>query len=78
MADPDPALRNIRYILAVMLERKRIIKEVEVLREEDGSISRVYQFPKTGEALLIPDPQLRMDQIAEVQLELSALLGAPT
>ena len=78
MADPDPGLRNIRYILAVMLERKRIIKEVEVLREEDGSISRVYQFPKTGEALLIPDPQLRMDQIAEVQLELSALLGAPT
>ena len=75
MADPDPGLRNIRYILAVMLERKRIIKEVELIREEDGSLSRVYQFPKTGEVLLIPDPNLRLDQIAEVQLELTALLG---
>jgi len=75
MADPDPGLRNIRYILAVMLERKRTIKEIEVIREEDGSRSRVYQFPKTGEVLLIPDPNLRMDQIAEVQAELTALLG---
>ena len=75
MANPDPNLRNIRYILAVMLERKRTIKEVEVIREADGSLSRVYQFPKTGEALLIPDPGLRLDQIAEVQMELAALLG---
>ncbi len=75
MANPDPGLRNIRYILAVMLERKRTIKEIEVICEEDGSRSRVYQFPKTGEVLLIPDPNLRMDQIAEVQAELTELLG---
>ena len=78
MADPDPGLRNIRYILAVMLERKRTIKEIEVISEQDGSRSRVYQFPKTGEVLLIPDPNLRMDQIAEVQAELTALLGGTT
>ena len=77
MADPNPKLRNVRYILAVMLERKRTIKEVETALAEDGTLLRIYQFPKTGEALVIPDPQLRLDQIAEVQMEVAGLLGAP-
>ena len=77
MADPDPKLGNVRYILAVMLERKRTIKEVETARAEDGTLLRIYQFPKTGEALVIPDPQLRLDQIASIQLEVAELLGAP-
>ena len=77
MADPDPKLANVRYILAVMLERKRIIKEVETARAEDGTLLRIYQFPKTGEALVIPDPQLHLDQIATIQLEVAELLGAP-
>lgn len=77
MADSDPKLGNVRYILAVMLERKRTIKEVETVRSEDGTLLRVYQFPKTGEALVIPDPQLRLDQIANIQLEVAELLGAP-
>jgi len=78
MADPDPKLANVRYILAVMLERKRTIKEVETARAEDGTLLRIYQFPKTGEALVIPDPQLHLDQIATIQLEVAELLGAPT
>jgi hypothetical protein len=77
MADEDPKWRNVRYILAVMLERKRTLKEIQTLRAEDGSLSRVYQFPKTGEVLVVPDPQLRLDQIAEVQLEVAELLGKP-
>jgi hypothetical protein len=77
MADPDPKLANVRYILAVMLERKRIIKEVETSRNDEGKLLRIYQFPKTGEVLVIPDPQLRLDQIAEIQMEVGELLGAP-
>lgn len=77
IADPDPKLANVRYILAVMLERKRIIKEVETSRNEEGKLLRIYQFPKTGEVLVIPDPQLRLDQIAEIQMEVGELLGAP-
>lgn len=77
MEDPDPKLCNVRYILAVMLERKRTIKEVETTRAEDGTLMRVYQFPKTGEVLVIPDPQLRLSQMAEIQLEVASLLGAP-
>jgi hypothetical protein len=78
MADPDPRWANIRYILAVMLERKRSLKEIQTVRGEDGSLSRVYQFPKTGEVLVVPDPQLRLDQIATVQTEVAELLGKPS
>lgn len=77
IADPDPKLANVRYILAVMLERKRIIKEVETSRNEEGKLLRIYNFPKTGEVLVIPDPQLRLDQIAEIQMEVAGLLGGP-
>ena len=74
MADENPKWCNIRYILAVMLERKRTLKEIQTVRSEDGILSRVYQFPKTGEVLVVPDPQLRLDQIAAVQLEVAELL----
>src|SRR5262245_12875137 len=32
-----------RYLLAVMLERKRILKEIETKRGEDGVLVRVYE-----------------------------------
>ena len=64
-----------RYLLAVMLERKRILKEVETKRAEDGSVIRVYEHAKTGEVFIIPDPELKLDQLEEVQAEVGALLG---
>ena len=77
MADPNPGLANVRYILALMLERKRQLKEVEVRKNEDGSLTRIYQHGKSGEAFVIPDPGLKLSQVAEVQSEVSALLAAP-
>lgn len=64
-----------RYLLAVMLERKRILKEIETKRGEDGVLVRVYEHSKTGEVFIIPDPELRLDQVEEVQAEVAALLG---
>jgi hypothetical protein len=64
-----------RYLLAVMLERKRILKEVEAKKSADGSLTRIYEHGKTGEVFVIPDPQLRLDQIEQVQAEVSELLG---
>lgn len=66
---------NARYILALMLERKRILKEVEVKRNDDGSLLRVYEHTKTGEVFIIPDPQLRLDQVAAVQAQVAGYLG---
>lgn len=64
-----------RYLLAVMLERKRLLKEVEAKTDAEGQLTRIYVHAKTGEVFVIPDPQLRLDQIAQVQQEVSALLS---
>jgi len=75
MAEPAPQHANVRYILAAMLERKRLLKEVETRRGEDGSLTRFYEHAKTGELFVVPDPQLRLDELEQVQIEVVSLLG---
>ncbi len=65
---------NVRYILALMLERKRLLKPIET-KEEDGRILLIYEHRQSGEVFVIPDPQLRLDQIEPVQEEVAALLA---
>ena len=64
-----------RYLLAVMLERKKLLKEVEARRTTEGALTRIYEHAKTGEVFVVPDPQLRLDQIEQVQAEVASLLG---
>jgi hypothetical protein len=75
MADGHGQYANARYILALMLERKRLLREVDTKRDEQGELVRIYEHVKTGEVFLIPDPQLRLDQIAAVQTEVAGQLG---
>jgi len=63
-----------RYLLAAMLERKRLLKEIEAKTGGEGQVTRIYEHTKTGEVFVIPDPGLRLDQIEQVQQEVSALL----
>jgi len=70
----DPARAAARYILAVMLERKRILKHRDTARDKDGSELLVYEHAHTGESFTIPDPHLRLDQLAQVQQEITAVL----
>jgi len=70
----DPSHAAARYILAVMLERKRILKHRDTVREDNGSELLVYEHARTGESFTIPDPKLRLDQLAHVQEEVTALL----
>jgi hypothetical protein len=74
MAEESPQYANARYILALMLERKRMIKEVEVRTSENGQLVRIYEHAKTGEVLIIPDPQLKLSQLEEVQNEVAGML----
>jgi len=64
-----------RYLLAVMLERKRILKEAQVKRVEDGTLVRIYERAVTGEVFIIPDPELKLDEIESVQALVAELLG---
>ena len=77
MVESGPEHSNARYVLALMLERKRLLKEIEVKRAHDGSLTRIYERVKTGEVFIIPDPQLRLDQVEELQAQVANLLGAP-
>lgn len=75
MAAETPQHANARYLLAVMLERKRILKEVQVKRADDGSRIRIYERAVTGEVFVIPDPELKLEELGSVQDELAALLS---
>lgn len=64
---------NVIYILAVMLERKKIIEEKDV-RIDEGLTTRIYEHRKSGETFVIPDPNLRLDELEHVQEEVIQML----
>jgi hypothetical protein len=78
MAREDFSRKNAIYILAVMLERKRVLMERDVQVREDGSKVRVYEHRKTGEVFAVPDPDLKLTELAEVEQEVADLLGIRT
>jgi hypothetical protein len=74
MEEPGSEHDNLRYILALMLERKRVLKPIES-KEEEGRRLLIYERRETGEVFVVPDPRLRLDQIEAVQMEVAGLLG---
>jgi hypothetical protein len=72
--EDNPITENARYILALMLERKRILSPTAT-KEIDGAKMLFYENKKTGEVFLVRDPELRLDELAQVQDEVAMLLG---
>ncbi len=64
---------NTRYILAVMLERKKLLRETDNQRTPNG-ILRVYEHRKTGEVFLVRDPDIPLAEVEAVQNEVFILL----
>ena len=69
----DPQHIPAGYILAVMLERKRLLKVKEQFIRE-GKRVFVYEQPKSGDLFTITDPDLQLDQLEQVQRDVAALL----
>lgn len=65
---------NARYILALMLERKKLLVPKETREGEQGRML-VYEHRRTGEVFIIRDPELRLGEIESVQEEVAMLLG---
>lgn len=74
MAQNDPRHLATTYILAVMLERKRLLKVKDQLVSH-GQRTFIYEHTRTGEMFSIPDPGLRLDQLDQVQRDVAALLA---
>jgi len=69
----DPQHAPAGFILAVMLERKRILKVKEQIVREGRRVF-IYEQPRTGDIFTIADPDLRMDQLEQVQRDVAQLL----
>ena len=74
IAQNDPQHAPAAYILAVMLERKRLLKIKEQITV-NGRRVFVYEQPKTGDLFTIADPDLKLDQLAAVQHDVANLLA---
>jgi hypothetical protein len=64
---------NARFILAVMLERQKLLRETDSQRTPTG-ILRVYEHRKTGEVFIVKDPDIPLSDIEAVQQEVFILL----
>lgn len=71
----DPAMKNVVYVLAVMLERGKILVERDAKEQPDHTVIRIYEHRKTGESFIVLDPRIRLENLADVQGEVVALLS---
>jgi hypothetical protein len=69
----DPRYAPAAFILAVMLERKRLFKVKEQI-VRDGKRVFIYEQAGTGDVFTITDPELRLDQLEAVQRDMAGLL----
>jgi hypothetical protein len=69
----DPQYRASCFILAVMLERRRLLK-VKDQQYREGNRIFIYEQPKTGDLFTIPDPNLQLNQLETVRRDVAHLL----
>jgi len=74
ISENAPTTLNARYILALMLERKKVVRQIERQRNAGLSVL-VYEHIPTGEVWLIEDPGLKLGELKTVQEEVAKLLG---
>ena len=69
----DPQHAAACFILAVMLERKRLLK-IKAQSVQDGQRVFIYEQPRTGDLFTIVDPGLQLNQLDAVQRDVGHLL----
>jgi len=77
LAQNDGTNTNACYVLAVMLERKRVLKQIKT-DQTGGRPVLIYEHAKSGDVFIVPDVRLRLDEIEHVQHEVSQLLKNAT
>jgi len=77
LAGNDPSHANACYVLAVMLERKRVLKQIKTDQSSNRPVL-IYEHGKTGDVFIVPDVRLHLDELEQVQSEVSQLLKNAT
>jgi len=75
MEEDDPSTENARYILALMLERRKTLIPTDSKETETRKLL-FYEHAENGDVFIVADPGLRLDEIETVQQEVSDLLAA--
>ena len=71
----DASHKNLCYILALMLERKKdLLPRKHTDEDRPGRNLMVYEHAKTGETFLVEDPQLNLSEIVGVQKQVQGIL----
>jgi hypothetical protein len=77
LAENNPGNANASYVLAVMLERKRVLKQVKTEQTDDRPVL-VYEHSRNGDVFIVPDVRMRLDELEHLQAEVSQLLKNAT
>lgn len=73
--EDDARTENARYILALMLERKKTLVQTDA-KETDNRTLLFYEHAQNGDVFIVADPELKLAEIEEVQREVADLLAA--
>lgn len=73
--EDEPRTEQARYILALMLERKKVLVPTDSQETETRKLL-FYEHAHSGDVFIVADPGLRLAEIEEVQREVSELLAA--
>jgi hypothetical protein len=49
------------------------LKQIQAEERDRGRVL-IYEQPKTGDIFVVPDPQLRLDELEDVQREVAGLM----
>ena len=76
IARKDPSQKNILFVLAIMLERKKILKPQRCVGRQEAETRKVlvYVHAQTAETILIEDPQIRLTDWNHIQNQVTELL----
>jgi hypothetical protein len=71
----DPARQRFRYVVALLLMRRRRLKFEDVRQADGGTHVLVVRDAKSGARHEVADPRLSEEEIAAVQAEVFRVLG---
>jgi hypothetical protein len=71
----DPSRVNFRYVVTLLLMRRRKLKFEDHRRLADGTEMMMLKDVRTGGRVEVADPRLSEEQIGAVQAEVFQLLG---
>ena len=71
--EDHPEYRGALYILAVMLERKRILKVRDQFQRDQQRLF-VYEHAKSGDVFTIAEPALHLEELEKIQRDVAMLM----